>query len=867
MPTSLPSFFKAAWTQLFDQTTYPRVEITADFLEDLRKWLYIIYFPQSGSGREDGNAWYVYDYANWVLDLNYAGGAIKLGMSINWYGEFYILSAPQTIPPTEWTFLQLLANPPTSEGSDDGFGGEISHDDAIKNANWEKAVSFNWYRLWMPENNRYYVRHWSAYDLVTESYKWLPKYVPRNILIQSGENPSRDDIETQKVEFKAEYINRLNNGLWVRDKDDYTSEWTVDGNEPRDLGIEEIFQTHWNPLMGDGNTLGAYQDCIRMIVEHIAYLTKTNGTEDPGADGTYEQEYNRYPLLGDAKWVTAYNYSTEDIVWSEDDDGDERETGTKKYFCYVGHLSSALNKPPNTAGIGGGINWEDYWLESAYQPRNSDGTPIFTYFFDDYFNCNSSGFEKILYEMGSTHYDWYWCSAADDNFPAYPNWLSVLLDVPTAGWPVPTGCWRRTWRHGFGRPKKADGTYLEDWKIIPGGMIPLSNGEDHQLMVTQAVYDAIDGNRQWRYRVIKTDEEIQEWYYDMLDPDAVGYDEDIADDIIACRKRHDSIRYDYDNPSNQEDEYWELWRNQMKDMATVLSYLEFLDGETRYTVGNFEHIKWNLDGPTSYDNIADALLEAKTEVNARFNVVPHGHAWIDELGDEYIEVGYGIGAKTVVSPTYPVDLSLWYEYFGGVVPSDEEPRKASLCTTITRIGPAGNGVLTPASSAYAEDDSLFFMRIRYKGQEYDSVATSHTAENFSACEVGFESGSDITVTADPVDTGLGEANIVRNWYVNLAKPDEDNYQFHYTANIISDWPDEDTPCFANWVPGGSSETKKHDRKILVNPNSTGFHNWLVIRIDWSKYKNLGVFDDPPYAFGGSETYPTIIQNPADGDSE
>ncbi len=189
-------------------------------------------------------------------------------------------------------------------------------------------------------------------------------------------------------------------------------------------------------------------------------------------------------------------------------------------------------------------------------------------------------------------------------------------------------------------------------------MIPLSNGEDHQLMVTQAVYDAIDGNRQWRYRVIKTDEEIQEWYYDMLDPDAVGYDEDIADDIIACRKRHDSIRYDYDNPSNQEDEYWELWRNQMKDMATVLSYLEFLDGETRYSVGNFEHIKWNLDGPTSYDNIADALLEAKTEVNARFNVVPHGHAWIDELGDEYIEVGYGIGAKTVVSPTYPVDISL-----------------------------------------------------------------------------------------------------------------------------------------------------------------------------------------------------------------
>ena len=816
MPVDRPTFFTAKWDQLFDKTTYPRVEVTGNYFEDIRKFLYIVFWPWAGSGYDSTLGLTNYNSETWYDAYDFAGGAVHLGLFRKYYSELYVLSSTQTVPPTEYTYHEIRDNPPTDESN------TVSHEDAVMNSKWELAASWDYYQHWSPENNRFLVRHNSAYDLAVEAYKFLPKYVLKNILISS--NPS-SEYNQQELEYMAAYVNRINKALWQRDKTNNFSEWKNDGPEPRDTDVSEADQSQWNPLMGDENNLGSYQDFIRLIVDHLSYLTRTNGTGED--DDTYEIEYNRYPLLGDSKWIDSHLYTVEKIVWADGDDGDERETGTKKYFCIVEHTSSAATEPPETDGTNGGIDWETVWIEGAYQPQYSPETPIFTYFFDDYFNCNSSGFEKILYEMGS--YDWYYCTTENGDYPASPKWLVDLLDVPTAGWPTATSCWRRIWKYTFGRPKDGNGDYLPDHYIWPGSETPPMNGEPHQLIVTQSVFDSINVTRQWRYQVEKTEDEILTAYE--LIPEA---------DRTKCLKRHDSIRYNYGNPSNQSNEYWEIWRNQMKDMWTVLSYLEFLNAEDRYTIKNYKYIIDDIGVPNSYADRYDALTEGETWINTLYAVNPHVH--ISEISD-WFNIGYGLGLWTVINPAYPAETDLYFQWYGGVDGADEEPRKVSLCTTITRT-------TSPYVHPYVEDDDYFLMRLKYKGIEYDSVefGAAVDATNFSACEVGWADSS-ITITAEPIDTGLGETQITKNWYVPLEKPDAAESQFHYTAVLLSPWPD-DEDIFSDWVPGGVSQSVRHDRQIQINADSTGFHNYIICRIDWSKYGESpqNVFDNPPPYF-------------------
>jgi len=145
----------------------------------------------------------------------------------------------------------------------------------------------------------------------------------------------------------------------------------------------------------------------------------------------------------------------------------------------------------------------------AWTKREGGEWPVYDRFGARFFCCNGSAFEKVLKNIG--HYDWWWDSA----YPYIPKALKDLRDAEgPANWPLPCGCWRRTWRHSMGRV----GALM--W---PGESGPPEYHPDH-WSVTQQVYDTIPGGNQHEYKVVNNP------------PDFVLTEEQEA----ALVKRHDA---------------------------------------------------------------------------------------------------------------------------------------------------------------------------------------------------------------------------------------------------------------------------------------------------------------------------------------
>lgn len=138
-----------------------------------------------------------------------------------------------------------------------------------------------------------------------------------------------------------------------------------------------------------------------------------------------------------------------------------------------------------------------------YDPENIKGQPVWDAAYDLFFQCNESGFEKVLKELG--HFDWIW----DTTHPAYPEWLLNKRDEwkddgKSDGWinarlPLPEGCWRRVWKWSFGGLGWE--SRINNDTAYPG----TSNPPDYypkRLCVSQDTYDDTESDYQKYYQAV-----------------------------------------------------------------------------------------------------------------------------------------------------------------------------------------------------------------------------------------------------------------------------------------------------------------------------------------------------------------------------
>lgn len=476
------------------------------FFEDIRRLIFLLENPAAGNfdvnriyGKSlDGDITYVpYDENNW------AG---------SWDGY-----APPNLAKEGWVKVvykdhtgaeDIYVNYKKMSEADLDEHPPIKSDGKLDTRYWRLGVNPNYYchynqNAGKPEINAD-GRHFVIYHAGSETYGFLPyvcdlqahKWLPRHthpyrqvapVKYKSGEVKQRRDPALYGVETKNKYISQNLGAQWPRDyeaKYRKITEYVMELGEP-DAGIA-------NQYGHDPKMCEAYQDrAIRTMEHETRYLgevdqeyaaawTKRQGTEWTGGGTSYKD--------GTTQWTVAAS-----IVYPPGGAAD----GTR-YLCIKSHLSDVGNQPPDP----------EFWTTPAYRPDLCIHQPVYERLGERFFCCNGSAFEKTLKNIG--HYDWWW----DPAFPYVPKALKDLRDDDgPADWPLPCGCWRRTWRHSMGRVSAI---------MWPGESEPPEYYPDH-WSVTQQVYDTIPGANQHEYKVVNNP------------PDFVLTEEQEA----ALAKRHD----------------------------------------------------------------------------------------------------------------------------------------------------------------------------------------------------------------------------------------------------------------------------------------------------------------------------------------
>jgi len=114
----------------------------------------------------------------------------------------------------------------------------------------------------------------------------------------------------------------------------------------------------------------------------------------------------------------------------------------------------------------------------SYDPANNINHPVYARLDDKYWHCNVSAFELVLREIGN--FDWWW----DTSHPAVSWELYDNNQDDPGSWPLPRGCWRRTWKHSMGRVGVGTKMWPQESGDPPGY-------SESKFIVTQAVYDDI----------------------------------------------------------------------------------------------------------------------------------------------------------------------------------------------------------------------------------------------------------------------------------------------------------------------------------------------------------------------------------------
>lgn len=661
----------------------------------------------------------------------------------------------------------------------------------------------------------------TEYTCREKVYKWLPRQVDpyRQIEpLKQGGNITRrhQGLELQKVfitrNLATTHERSLNTtGYETCKRPRRLTEYVLEFAEPSWVGAvdeecENSGQCHKDPKLNE-----AYQDRVIRTCEEQGFRFLKAVNEEWIENWLSVQT----PLL----WELGYYYwQAGQIVYKN------TAEDAVLYVCHTVHTATEDNEP----GVGG--EWEEYWATPQYNPTWVVSQPMYVEMcgttnigpelsFSWLWGCNDSAFELLLKCLGGsesvypawssqhgryntddvvqygdicrrcksghdseevlapdndnywgevTQFDWWW----DTAHPAVPIWLyKHQFDDHPEWWPLPRGCWRRTWKHSAGRL----GSLM--W---PGECGDPPGYQGLKLIVSAAAYAGIpEENRRW-YCISNVEQ---------LHAAAYGEEEEA---LIA--KRHDPahIRWiEYINESTGQTEWaghpvYEMHHDLVNDLRNVLLQLHLVDsygltpsaGTAYQLVGAGEET-----GATSLGTYLEMIARCLAVNPPTYVNVPQGEF---DGGGFSAQVSY-----RTVPPWYGIVSKAWF-YSGFTVGGGEKPA-VQITRPMIRIGYMGN--------------------------------TEHSAPwVWDCCEFGFAG-----LTIFPAKSAPMRYAYV---YTTIAPDSDPETEWFFDAVINSPWPDTTEGGFFDYPDPVGDVDLLWSRETPIKPWPMNVHQWCVLDYDW-----------------------------------
>lgn len=765
-------------------------EVLADHFEDIRKRMFLVDRPDAG----------YLDILRYYAKIDLSTGYFEPYNSSNWVGSWdgyetvtlkpgrVVLYESQDVQDLYVSYVEMFksqieAHPPVnSSGMLDAF--------------WKLAPNPNRYhhygrnagRPTIGAQARWVINHHSPtagdhglfpYNNRVLAYEWWPRQVdplrqrfPAQVLGVLKPRPTNVCFEkdhiTQSLETKWDRTFTANSYPHTDIYPRRLTEYILSGAEPE--GSDKVWQYAFDPKMCE-----AYQARVIAALEHTTSYLKE--LDQDYKDMWTWSEITRNPRT--MTWSTEWDSGSH--VYSVGDKVFVSGAPDVHYICYTYHVSDAGKEP----GTGGG---DSYWLTPVYQPNRFRGHPVYDYLYKEFWKCNSSTYELTLKNINGGHYDWWW----DSVHPTAPEWLYLVRDAsgdPDVEWPLPVGCWRRTWRYSMGRVSSL---------MYPGTGDPPEYYPD-KICVTQAMYDSITTVRQVNYAVVNSPPE-----YELS-----------STQEASLAKRHDPTQvvnervwstFALDWEWSEYAEY-EIHHDIVNDMRAALKQLDMLDAEGidmyLFTYKHTDNVGW----PGEFSTPLEAYRTGKT--GAEDATPTSGGGWgIPAGSSHWINCGYETGVRYVppVQDYYhPTEHTRAYpmlkrRFYFEVWKAVELERGMHISNILARVGYKG----IPSSGGYEED----------------------------ACEVGFgdkvlSAEPDATELCDYLRLDFDEAETVWEWSGGAWF-----LKCYFEARLLSPWPPESffTGDVGWW------------RGTNIDPSGYNMDKFCVFEVDWNKIPS-SVFEE------------------------
>jgi len=471
-------------------------------------------------------------------------------------------------------------------------------------------------RLEIGADQRYFVKHHtgkagcgiSAYTAIIPAYQFYPKQTdPLEQLIALKEGSQvirRLDPILRKVEIKRDYISQTPQTHWNRTRivaDTYpahvcvlakrANEYVLDDGDPSGYSDEESGQDYSDPLINE-----AYQDQVIHTAEFQDNFSKE--VDELWIRNWVHFHYN-------ANWETDKTWARGKIVYLPEYDASPAAFIMDAFYISKQNHTSTAGTPESEKKPGTDEG-DAYWATPAFQPTlfgaatgycpahieycrlketDDQETGWGNYKVDrsEFFDCNGSAFELLLKYIDNEQpcYDWYF----DTEHPFVPGWMYHEHYKSPAGqptlYPIPRGCWRRTWRHSQNKPCHSEtGAPFLMWPgelgDPPGyweGRGYYGAGEDDwntmckRFIITQDDYDLLTTWFEHLYRVV----DVEALYEAAIEGNGAA--------IERMNKRHEAnqiINKPYGEGEVESIEQFEIHHNLINDMRQVLGQLNLL---------------------------------------------------------------------------------------------------------------------------------------------------------------------------------------------------------------------------------------------------------------------------------------------------
>lgn len=808
------SFEQANWS-LTDTS-----EISHKHFEDLRKYIWVSY--NKSRGLFDIDIWFgenLADVAAW--EVEYPGDAnptiyYYLGeLQVQYKGELFGNSVSMSDS-------QVHNNPP------------LDDDGELDESYWVRLANPNLYHHFDYNSGRYVMIYHADNAYQNEhccflpAYKWLPQ--------QTDPQEQRYPIYPKSWVIGSEY----KKGIYTRSLGtpwlsylcikDHTAD---SDNQPK---VGDDWETYWlrvptSPVPWKEDPLSYFiagRYCINDGTEYLCILTHLiHDYTEPGV-GLYWETYwteedctdkiiRRYDLIEiKAEHITELPIAQFMRTWAlasmlpgnpseytvggqepVDDKIENNQVRKNQLMCnaYQDCVTTAIDRCSGFLAKATAFfinNWETRTWQGGlrnpplvHDPSTEADHPEYDTIGKAWWGCNASAYEYCLKKMG--HYDWYWSTT-----PYVPKWLhnehycDQPIDDVALKYPMPCGCWRRTWKWSFGRV----GTTMYPGNGDPPEYYP------NKICITQAQEDAAEvaWDEEWPpsrwyddYQVVSDSILPEEWQNGTL-YEADGFSKNGKPfQVYLCTANHTSSVDTEPGVGEDWEDYWtessegltatqeatlaehhdgdEIHHELVNDMRQCFLYLDSMPGELVFSTSTVSGDMWWSWGVDVQGTAAAAYSEGKSQAMTPLEEDPENPGNGNPKESTRSFVGYSSGVERIDS--FGVD--------GYRVGCEKEENGVTYNTAWM--------ILTKDEELNV---SSLRVRVQYSGYEktQDPVPDS---EHF---EAGGSAGIDggLTVSAEP--------------YVNGGSP---TYKYGYVSCGFSDskiyaiptggWPAESTIDF------------------------------------------------------------------------